>query len=82
MYVCLMTYLYVYCRPNLDELVSQMKALGASEVVTEEFAASHKMKDLVAVRSYSNIVHHILYLFATIVVIRTVSTWLFFPLFV
>ena len=50
--------------------MSQMKALGASEVVTEEFAASHKMKDLVAVRSYSNIVHHILNLFATIFAIR------------
>ena len=71
MYVCLMTYLYVYCRPNLGDLVSQMKALGASEVVTEEFAASHKMKDLVAVRRYSNIVHHILNLFATIVAILT-----------
>ena len=36
-------------RPNLDELVSDMKALGATEVVTEEFAASHKMKQLMTV---------------------------------
>ena len=28
-----------------------MKALGADEVVTEEFAASHNMRDLVAVRA-------------------------------
>ena len=36
-------------RPNLSELVSEMKGYGASEVVTEQFAASHNMKDLMTV---------------------------------
>jgi trans-2-enoyl-CoA reductase len=33
-------------RPGLEDLVKRMKSLGAAEVVTEDFAASHRMKDL------------------------------------
>ena len=36
-------------RPGIDDLVREMKVMGASEVVTEEFAASHRMKDLMTV---------------------------------
>ena len=39
-------------RPNLNDLVSEMKALGSTKVVTEEFAASHRMKDLMAVSNH------------------------------
>ena len=40
-------------RPNLEEMVKELKGLGASEVVTEDFASSHGMKDLLAVGLHS-----------------------------
>ena len=36
-------------RPGLEDLVKRMKSFGATEVVTEDFAASHRMKDLLTV---------------------------------
>ena len=36
-------------RPNLDEVINTMNFYGATEVVTEEIAASHLMKDIMAV---------------------------------
>ncbi len=36
-------------RPNIEELRSSLLDLGANEVVTEEFARSYKMKELLQV---------------------------------
>ena len=38
-----------HCRPGVEDLVRYMKTLGAAEVITEEFAASHRMRDLLTV---------------------------------
>ncbi|XP_060077156.1 enoyl-[acyl-carrier-protein] reductase, mitochondrial-like [Ylistrum balloti] len=35
-------------RPDVDKLTSQLKDLGATHVVTEEFASSREMRDMVA----------------------------------
>ena len=52
-YNSMIEYYYFHCRPGLEELVKSMKTLGATEVVTEDFAASHRMKDLLSVITFT-----------------------------
>ena len=49
-YVCAVHILIVsFFRPNLDELTSFLKDLGATEVITEEYLASREMRKLLTV---------------------------------
>ena len=34
---------------HLDELITYLKGLGATEVITDEYLASHEMKELIKV---------------------------------
>ena len=49
-FISLVVYLFVSpYRLNAEEITSYLYDLGATEVVTEEFSGSHKMKDIIKV---------------------------------